>query len=462
MASDKTSGSLTETIWRFFASIQLTIVLLLSLAATSILGTLIPQNAQQQDYLKAFGDFFYRLFYALDLFDMYHSWWFQLLLLLLVINIIVCSIDRLMSSRKILFVRRPKFSVNRFRNAKAERQLDVAAPPTTLKEAYRDYWQRKFTRFQHSETENGFFLFGESGRWTRFGVYIVHLSVVVLLLGGMIGSIFGFEGYVNLAPGDSAQRIRLRNSNQSLTLDFAIRCDDFTVRFYDSGAPQEFRSSLAIVENGQTVVEKDIIVNDPLRYKGISIYQASYGPLPPKGAKLSFTSKATGMIYQREAVIGKPVSLPEGLGSFTLKSFNNSATFRQTPVGQAFIGTLTSDDGQPREILLPVRFPSFDKMRGGEVMIAVKDPLLNYYTGLQISRDPGVWVVYTGFILMILGCYVTFFMSHRQYCLEVVGGDAKTRVRISAVANKSKLALPSRVEVMASQLAKLHPEDDDQ
>ena len=60
-------------IWDFFSSVKLTIVLLLSLAATSIIGTLIPQNEDPAAYLKAFGGYLFQLFNILDLFDMYHS-----------------------------------------------------------------------------------------------------------------------------------------------------------------------------------------------------------------------------------------------------------------------------------------------------------------------------------------------------------------------------------------------------
>ena len=459
MASAKPSGGITDTIWKLFASIQLTIVLLLSLAATSIIGTLIPQNEQPGEYVKAFGDFYFRFFQALDLFDMYHSWWFLLLLLLLVLNIIICSIDRIMTNRKILFVRQPKFTYGRFKNAKTVKQIDIAHPPEKLKQLYQSFWQRKFTHAQLIESGDGFRLFGEKGRWTRFGVYVVHLSVVILLLGGMIGSIFGFEGFVNLAPGDSAERIRLRNSNQSLPLGFTVRCDDFIVTFYENGAPKLFQSSLAIIENGRTVVQKDIIVNDPLRYKGINFYQASYGPLPPKGARLNFTSKISGKVYQREAIIGETVALPENLGAFVLKTFENSAKFKGQNIGEAFTGVLSPAGGQDQEVILPTRFPSFDKMRGGDVQIAVKDPLLNYYTGLEVSGDPGVWVVYVGFILMILGCYITFFMSHRQFCLDVVRSDADSRVRIIGVANKNKLAIPKNIDALAAVLARLGGEE---
>ena len=455
MASSKPSRGLMDTVWNFFSSIQLTIVLLLSLAATSIVGTLIPQNADPRQYLTAFGEFYYRFFHALDLFDMYHSWWFQLLLLMLVLNIIICSIDRLSANRKILLVRRPKFKFGRFRNAKSVKQVNLSRPPEELEGPSQALWRRKFGHTQFDATEAGFRLFGEKGRWTRFGVYVVHLSVVVLLVGGMIGSIFGFEGFVNLAPGDSASQVRLRQSNQVLDLGFTVRCDDFIVSFHDNGTPELFQSSLAVVENGETVVEKDIVVNDPLRYKGISFYQASYGPLPPKGASLSFTSKTTGMVYRREALIGKQIALPENLGRFTLMRLENAATFRGQQIGEAFIGILSVEGKQDQQVILPTRFPSFDKMRGGDVHIAVQEPLLNYYTGLQVARDPGVWVVYVGFMLMILGCYITFFMTHQQFCIDVSREAEGSRVRIAGVANKNRLAVPRKIDALSDDLERL-------
>ena len=69
-------------------SVKLTVVVLLSLAATSIVGTVIPQNESPDAYLREYGEFLYRIFSAFDIFDMYHSWWFQFLLLLLTMNVV--------------------------------------------------------------------------------------------------------------------------------------------------------------------------------------------------------------------------------------------------------------------------------------------------------------------------------------------------------------------------------------
>jgi cytochrome c biogenesis protein len=455
MSNPVISADPFSKIWNFFTSVKLTIVLLLSLAVTSIIGTLIPQNEDPQAYFQVFGGVLYQLFNLLDLFDMYHSWWFQLLIVLLTANIIVCSIDRISSNRRILFVRKPSFKLPRFRNLKHRQEFTHTATPQQLKDIYQTFIARRFHHSLVEATENGFAIYGEKGRWTRFGVYTVHLSVVLLLIGGLIGSIFGFDGFVNIAEGESINQIRLRNSPQMVQLDFAIRCDDFDVSFYDTGAPKEFRSSLTVLEQGRSVLNKDIIVNDPLRYKGISFYQSSYGQLPPNEVVLSFTSNNTGTVYKNKAMINQPLQLPEKLGTFEIKRFLQAAEFRGNNIGEAYSGILTPPGADPVQITLPLRFPTFDKMRKGNLVIAVVEQVPRFYTGLQVGKDPGVWVVYSGFILMIIGCYITFFMSHQQICLEIVAAGQKSRVIVAGTANKNKTGMEIKVDRLTEKLTQM-------
>lgn len=452
MTSPSASTGITDAIWKLFASIQLTIVLLLSLAATSVIGTLIPQNADPAAYISAYGETLFRFFWVLGLFDMYHSWWFQVLMVILAANVIVCSADRISAQRRILLVRRPHFQAERFRKLPEREAFEDDRPPSELQALYAPVFAKRLSAVQVEPTDAGFLMFAETGRWTRFGVYAVHFSVVLLLIGGLIGSLFGFDGFVNIREGDTVQQITLRGSGERLRLPFAIRCNDFSVSFYDTGAPKEFRSSLTILENGREVLQKDIIVNDPLRYQGISVFQSSYGSVPSEEAVLSFTSQATGLIYNREARIGSDIVLPENLGTFVLRELRHNAMFRGRSIGDAFIGVLAPPEGEPEEIILPVRFPTFDRMRRGAVVIAVDEFKERFYTGLQVNRDPGVWVVYAGFILMLLGCYVTFFMSHQQVCVEAVRRGAKTRVSVTGTANKNKPALMRRIKKLSRAL----------
>ena len=446
-------------IWDFFTSVRLTIVILLTLAATSIIGTLIPQNQEPGQYFQAFGGFLYRLFDIFGIFDMYHSWWFQLLIVLLTINIIVCSIDRISANRRILFVKKPTFKLARFRNIKRKETFKDDRSVDQLHTVCQAFVKRHYRHHHMEATETGYAIYGEKGRWTRFGVYTVHLSVVLLLVGGLIGSIFGFDGWVNIPEGESVSQIRLRSQERVLQLDFEIRCDDFDVSFYETGAPKEFRSSLTILEQGREVLKKDIIVNDPLRYKGVNMFQSSYGQLPSDKLVLSFTSAKTGMVYTRDAGINQPLTIPEKLGTFVLTEMRRSAKFRGVDIGDAYVGILTPPGGDPVEVILPMRFPSFDRMRKGEVQIAVVEQGQRFYTGLQVTRDPGVWVVYSGFILMIIGCYITFFMSHQQICVELAASGKKTGVTVAGTANKGKTAMAARIEAVAAKLAQSNPAD---
>lgn len=474
-------------MWKFFISVKLTIVLLLSLAATSAIGTIVPQNKNPQAYFQAYGEFFYRIFNFLDLFDMYHSWWFQLLLMLLTINIIMCSIDRLSSTGKIIFAKNPKVRPDRFRKRHDNKNFTDKRSAQALETDYEAELKKHFGAIKKENTEKGFYIYAEKWRLSKLGVYIVHLSVVLLLVGGLIGSFFGFEGFVNIAEGETVNSIRLMKSNAIRKLDFAIRCDDFDVSFYKNGAPKEFRSTLVLLENGSEVKRKDIIVNDPLRYKGINMFQSSYGQVPnstpekkqnqpvdiEKGFELVFLSKSSGMTYTNDTKIGEVVKVPEGLGKFMVTEHLPNADFRGMSLGSALRGILTPTEGEPFEVLLPLKFPNFDKMRGGNIVISVhfhekrshNQPVkeeIKYYTGLQVTRDPGVWVVYTGFILMIAGCFVTFYMSHQQVFVEVVQLKKNSRVTISGRSDKNRLAMKSKLEKLENSLNGLSTNDKEQ
>jgi cytochrome c biogenesis protein len=467
------SPNIMNSLWRFLASLKLTVVLLLCMAVLSIIGTVVPQHSSPQEYVTFYGLFAYQVFVLLDIVDMYHSWWFVGLMLLLVVNIVVCSIERLQSSAKVIFTRKPSFDLQKYRQRKGRNEFTSDTPAERLKAPFERVLRRRFRYCQPMPTEKGFAFTAEKGRWTRLGVYVVHLSIVVLLFGGLIGSKFGFEGFVNIPEGESADTIQSNRSGQRLTLPFSIRCDDFSLQFYEGGQrPKEYRSSLTILEEGKEVVRKDIVVNDPLTYKGIGIYQSSYGRMAPATApvaldtevpdeqiSLSFRSAASGMIYPGTTKLGEPLQIPEGLGQLVLNRFEPEARFKGMDLGPAYEGTLTNREGVSESVILPLKFPKFDNMRGGDVAIAVDQrqaPVQQrFYTGLQVVSDPGVGFVYAGFILMIAGCIVAFFMSHQQVVVEVTTKGSSSRIMVSGKANKNQAGFQMTLQRLADRLAVL-------
>lgn len=474
MPASSTPAGPLRGLYKWFSSVTLTIILFSVLAATSIIGTLIPQNQTPEIYFRAYGEFFYKVFSALKIFDMYHSWWFQMLLVLLALNIVICSIDRLPGAWKIVFNIRSRFKSSRFKNKSGNIEFLSEQPLREMQSTAEALVSKTYGHTQVTPTKKGVMIFGEKWRWSRLGVYIVHSSVVLLLVGAVIGSLFGFDGYVQIPEGETVEMIRMRNTGKVHKLPFKIRCDDFNVSFYKNGSPKEFRSDLVILENDQEVIKKRIIVNDPLRYAGINIFQASYGEIDhdhsaheaipvPEEILLSLTIQDTGMTYQQKTRIGKPFDLPEGTGKFVLTEFKEEAAFMGQAIGEALLGILTPRDGQPVEVTLPLRFANFDKMRKGNVFISVLKPNARekmpvptqdkrYYTGLEVTRDPGVWVVYTGFILMLIGCFVTFFMSHQQVFIEITTKGKKSHVVVAGTAYRNKMAMQRRVRQLSEKL----------
>lgn len=450
------AAALGDRIWRFFASVRLTVVVLLSLAATSIIGTLIPQNQSHAAYIQTYGEQWYRLFLALDFFDMYHAWWFQLLLLLLTANIVVCSIDRLSATWKIIFIKTPHFNRAHFEKAKNRQDLRSKLSPEALQASVTEYLKKEFSYLKTEPLESGYCLFAEKGRKTRLGAYIVHASVILLVVGGLLGSLFGFEGFVNIPEGATVENVRLRDRMEPKPLDFALRCEDFKVSFYDSGMPKEYRSTLTVIEDGKAVFTRDIIVNDPLRYRGISFYQSSYGTLPSKTVTLDILSKASGMSYQKTVTLGEPFALPEGLGRFVLKDFKEEVRFMGRAMGQGFVAEYLPPEGEPEPLKLLLRFPRFDAMRKGAFVVSVADYEPRYYTGLQVTKDPGVWVVYAGFVVMIAGIFVTFFLSHQRVCVKVSPDpESGSQLMVAGTSDRHRGGIELKVRRIAAALSRI-------
>jgi cytochrome c biogenesis protein len=258
---------------------------------------------------------------------------------------------------------------------------------------------------------------------------------------------------VRIDEGTQTGRVFESKTREPMTLDFIIRCNEFEVSFYENGAPEEFRSNLTIIEDGQESLTTDIRVNHPLRYKGINIFQSSYGTAAPDTVTMQMVDNQSGAEIIRDIRIGETIDLPDGAGQFTLQGFLPHFEFRNHDLGETFFGLVTLTGETGFQIGMPMQFPTFDKMRKGRFAFVVTDFEKRYYTGLQVTKDPGVWYVYAGFILMILGCWVTFFMSHQSFLLTLAPrDDGQARVVLSGKSSRNSRSMTLKLKQMATRL----------
>lgn len=431
----KPTKNFGSIIWDFFCSVKLAIFTLIFLAIASIIGTIIPQQQPKEEYLKKMSEAAYNFYTATGLTDAYHTWWFQLLLLTLSINLIICSINRFPYTWRMIV--RPNFDLDEGNivNYQLRDKFHHRESAGSLKDSYIELVTKHIGKPDVTQREDGgFSFFVEKGKYARLGVYVVHLSVIIILAGALIGFVWGVRGGVNIEEGKWANTMYLFGTNGTPhPLGFNVRCDDFDVKFYDSGMPKDFKSDLVIIDNGAEVMKKTIRVNHPLSYKGYTFYQSSYGPTNPTFT-IDFKDKATGTV--QSVMVGlesAPVPLPDGSSFQVVNSTDNLQNW-----GPAVQVSLSRPGQPPITFVLVQRYPQLDESRNGAQVFTLRDFQQGYYTGLQVTKDPGVWVVYLGCIVIVLGFYQCFFMSHRRLWVTVYSNDGKTTVLAAGSANKSR------------------------
>ncbi|MFH1075751.1 MAG: cytochrome c biogenesis protein ResB [Pseudomonadota bacterium] len=160
MEKQETQTQGRGSIKGFFSSVKLSVVLLIVLACTSILGTLIPQNDMPAFYMQKYGEVFSRLFDILGLMDMYHSWWYRLLLALLSVNLVFCSVKRFPAVWKMVS-KRGAFDKKRFDSIRQKETFSHPLLPENIKPLYETYFSKKFGAYVAENTDKGFVLFTE-------------------------------------------------------------------------------------------------------------------------------------------------------------------------------------------------------------------------------------------------------------------------------------------------------------
>ncbi len=462
-----------DKTWDFFASVRLAIIIFALISLTSIIGTILEQQAEPakniQVLTKIFGESLapsmYSIFEKLGFMDMYHSWWFMALLILFSINIIICSLDRLPRIWKIVKEPIGPLTEEKIKKFTINREIALKGKPDKVKNAVTSAIKSAGFNYTESKQDNGYQFFTQKGNYSRLGVYIAHFSILVILIGAIIGVFFGFKGHLNLPEG-SVSDVAYTNSGKTIPLGFDIRCDNFDVEFYGrSDMPKEYRSWLTVIKNGREVLKKSIVVNNPLTYEGITFYQANYGLMSEmiKNGIFKFRIvSGDGKTSDLNLRLGDIFKIPET--NISGKIIDFSPALKINDNGQVF--TYANQMNNPAVYIdfsesgkhkysgwLLKRYPETWQLPEGP-----RVEFIDYwgveFTGLQVRKDPGVWVVYLGCIAISIGLFVAFFMSHRRLWVRIVEEKNNTRVVIGATSNKNRAALERKIDKIISLLSK--------
>ena len=421
-----------NTIWVFFASVKLALFTLIILAIASIIGTVIQQDQSPEFYVRQFGPTTAKLFQVLDISHMYDSWWFILLLVLLSLNLIVCTLDRFPALWGMVTRDNLAMSPDRLEKMGQKKTFFVESSLDEAAGAVASVMENSGWKPEKADKkEGGILFFSQKGPWTRLGLIAVHTSILVIFTGAIIGKTLGYKGGLMLPETATSDHIYQHGTNKKLPLGFTIRCDRFQISYYDNGSPKEYRTNITIMENGKEVKKTSIVVNHPLDYRGLTFYQSNFQPVD--GQFLTHIRKEnTNSEHTFRMRAGKEMAWDsEGV---TLGIINIMGPMK----GGKYRYKIWFSDNKAE----PVNF----WMDGGATA-KIERPDTSYFltakqlysTGLQIAKDPGVWWVYSGCFMLLAGLYIVFFLSHRRIWVYIVDADNRIKILVCGSANKNKI-----------------------
>ncbi|MEJ2359961.1 MAG: cytochrome c biogenesis protein ResB [Gammaproteobacteria bacterium] len=311
------SNTRRSVVLDFLGSMNLAITILVVIAIASVIGTVLKQNQNYNDYIIQFGPFWHEYFKMLRLYDVYGSLWFLLLLAFLVVSTSVCIYRNLPTMLQEMRNFRLNAQLKTLSTMENARSWQVEQDEGVLSQLHR-FLNVNGYRTREKQHEGRRVIAGMRGKFNRVGYLLAHTGIVVICVGAFLnakfdltvrhwlgqlmpvpnnvqiqsvsdfpakavlqpGQSFAFRGSTQIPEGQSANYTLLNMGNGVLLqyLPFSIELKKFTVEQYNTGQPKEFKSELIIHDPRlKQPLHKTISVNHPLEYRGYNIFQASFG-----------------------------------------------------------------------------------------------------------------------------------------------------------------------------------------
>lgn len=409
-----------------FSAVRTGIILLILLGLSSIVGTVVLQRpmAKPGEIEKLYSPETIRWFDFFGFFDLFHSWWFITLLAVLGLNIVLASLDRLPIAWHYIAhpYRLPDEHFVRNLPIQASVPLGSVDAPRAL-DHVAIALRRRGLKPICSAAERGPVLFAEKNRYARLAAYIVHSSLLIIVGGALVDSIWGYRAFVTLGEGEATNRVALLGTEQPKELPFTIRCEKAGMERYPDGTPKRYWTRVTVIENGRETLRKEMEVNDPLTYRGIRFFQASYGQSGEVGAlKLRAAHKdgkqtPTNFLLKPKQVVAldhqTSVSLAAFLPDFVIQG--NEIFSRSDELNNPGIKLVVKSTAGETPVWLFPKYPEFRHPDSSPYEFTVENIEMGYYSGLQVAKQPGQNAIWLGCILLAIGLGIALYFAHVRY-----------------------------------------------
>ncbi len=425
-------GDLYDVLWDALTSVRIAIAMIIALVAAAFVGSLLIQPVQTVDprlitdptQHAQFLEFAKRRYgflagplapqgvrdatvLAMDglgLFDVFNAPWFKTLLALLGASVTMCTLNRLEPVWRTLrhpMVRRS----DRYYETARQRRVLGATPIERLRAVLRG------NRYRIYEQRDGdaLYVLADRNAWARGGTLASHAALLILILSGTIGVLFGFREDLAIPNGSSLPVYPVGTTN-----NVTVRNDGFVASFDLSGLPADYYADLVLVQNGREVARQRVRVNAPLSYGDLTFHQSSFGP----AADVEVRDASSGRVIKSEivrffdAVENVPVDrsvLPGKNDELFLALPPRATPFLAAQIlqGDSLLGVAAIDPGGTKQV--------------GDYLVTFRGP--SEYTVIRVAKNSGESLLWAASVLFIGGVFATFWFPRRRLWIRA-GPDA--------------------------------------
>jgi cytochrome c biogenesis protein len=423
------------------ADLRLAIVLLLLLAVFSISGTVIEQGQSLEFYQSnypehpaLFGFLTWKVLLIAGFDHVYRTWWYLALLIFFGSSLTACTF-----TRQILALRWFSRTWNFYTQPRQFQKFALSAESADLAQSNLAGLELLLTQRRYKIFRQDAALYAHKGLVGRIGPIVVHASMLLILLGGIIGAMTGFIAQELVASGDTFKIDNITDAGpwagSQVPKDWSVKVNRFWINYLPSGEIDQFYSDLSVLDQaGKEIDRKTIHVNEPLRHNGVTLYQADWA------------IAAVKVQFNKSPIIQLPMARLDNPGGRiwgTWLPLKPDLSDGVSLVARDLKGLLLVYD-MDGKLIATVRQGMSVDIKG--VKVAIAD--LVGSTGLQIKADPGIPLVYLGFGLLMVGVLMSY-VSHSQ----IWGLEKDGKFYIGGKTNRAQVTFEREFLALLAELA---------
>jgi cytochrome c biogenesis protein len=365
-----------------------------------------------------------QLLERIGVFNVFTSWWFSLALVVLLISIVACTLDR--TPRLVTQVRD-------IRVVQPDPYFDTRLPDRAALTGIADATVGPILRRHHfrlrTETagDGTTYLYGDRHRYTKLATLLTHLGLILFLVAAAVTSRFGTEVPLVAAVGETATVQPIGTPGLLIVKNLG-----FEAPRLPDGQFADFVTDLAVYQSGQELARKQVRVNDPLSVAGFSFHQNGFGPAPDIEIRdragdvlwtgpVALTSQSAGLPFGTMSIPGRDVGLELYLRRDEITS---GASLLALP----YIVTGDNADGTPQvRSLFPILVAPGETRGSPDLDVTVTFRDVGAFSVLIAKQDPGQGIVWFAFGCLILGLAITFYLPRRRIWARVTP-DGEMRI----------------------------------